>query len=932
MNPQAKNESAETPPEEVPTRRERLREFWTEVLEGSGTGGKVLVGFLIVFFTAGSAWLLIPDRSGPNVSYTERDIGSFSVGVVKSDRDYAIPDLDTTRHKAETARSAVLPVYDHDYGMGSRSARRVEEAFERMRVARAELQKAVRLPAPDRAPAPSEEGSGEPFEARAVDGPAGVDPATLEATYQAHKAEFLQVLQVVVDEDEFAALAEAHFSKAVEEAITSLIRVSMDRLVVSDRELIAAVTGQSILVQRVPERDPRFERTIEAVGAEITDVAAVREQLDEQVAKALPDASKSVRMVIRRLSRRLVGANLVYNADETQHRRSQAVADVKPVLIQVARGERIIGDGERIEARHVLIFEGMRKQAAGAIGTQYFAGAALLALFFSIALFSFARGSVWRFSPTRKDLIFLVVALLTTLVAARGGIFLMSALADRFPHVGTAAFFFAIPVAAAPILVRLVLSGEVTLVFTVVLAVFVGLLADASLAITAYVFVVSVVGADMVRRAKDRTIIVRAGLVQALIGSVVAIGLSLMTDAPHLQTVAVAAASAASTFISVWFAVLGLTWFVEKVFGYTTDFRLLELANVNNRLLKELVVAAPGTYQHSMVIGSLVEPAAETIGANPLLARVGAYYHDIGKGRNPRYFAENQKGENPHDELTASMSTLIIRRHVSDGIKMGREAGLPAQIVDMIPMHHGTRSMAYFWRKAKDEAEKKDEAPPAEVAFRHIGPKPRFREAAILMIADSVEAAARTVTEPNRDRFLGMIQKVINACFADGQFDECDITLKDLHAVARSFAVSLEAIYHSRPEYQQPADKGERPRPEKEKNGAAAKAGDKQKGEKQKGEKQKGEKNGKATENGRSRTPPPQSAASGEPPAKGKGKGKSKGKAETRDEERNGDDGPAIADGERAAAPEAGAAETAPEGDAPEEAEALKRLGSGQGG
>ncbi|MDF1565660.1 MAG: HDIG domain-containing protein [Deltaproteobacteria bacterium] len=936
MNPQIKNESAETP-DEKPSWRERLREGWRHVLEGPGTGGKLLVVFLVAAFTAGSAWLLLPDRSGPNVSYDEADIGTFSVGVVKADRDYTIPDDETTKVKAEAARAAVLPVYDHDHTMGGRAARRVEEAFGRMRAAHQDLE-APEAPAPasrgeadDPQRAAREEGEGSEEEEAEV-----LDPAAVQAAYQEHKAEFLQVLQVVVDEDEFATLAEQRFSKAVEEAIASLVREAMDRLVVADRELIAAVTGQSIVVQRLPERDPRFERKIQVDGTGILDVAAVREKLNGRVEELLPDADHEAQKVVRRLARRLVGANLVYNADETQARRNRAAADVKPVVIQVARGERIIGDGERIEARHVLIFEGMREEAVSDLGPQYFAGAALLSLLFAFALFSFAHGSVWRFQPTRKDLIFLVVSLLGTLLAAKGGIFLMSALADRFPQVGPAAFFFAIPVAATPILVRLVLSGEVTLVFTAVLAVFVGLLADASLAMTIYVFAVSAVGADMVRRAKDRSSIWRAGLVLGLIGSVVAIGLSLMTANPHLQSVAVAAAAAASTFATVPFVVLGLTWFVERFFGYTTDFKLLELANVNNRLLKELVVAAPGTYQHSMVIGSIVEPAAEAIGANPLLARVGAYYHDIGKGRNPRYFAENQKGENPHDELTASMSALIIRRHVSDGIKMGREAGLPSQIVDMIPMHHGTRLMSYFWTRAKEEAEKKDEAPPAEVAFRHIGPKPRFREAAILMIADSVEAAARTVTEPNRDRFLGMIQKVINACFADGQFDECDITLKDLHEVARSFAGSLEAIYHSRPEYQQPAEKGERPKPEKEKNGSTPRAGEK------KVEKAEA-KNGEVK---RSKTPPPGApAVTGEsegaeakaaPQKKGAKEGSRKKSAKDAPgpekapgaEQEPKDDAPAIADDERAAAPEAGAAEAVPEKPDGEAAEALKRLGS----
>ncbi|RMG21201.1 MAG: HDIG domain-containing protein, partial [Deltaproteobacteria bacterium] len=314
-------------------------------------------------------------------------------------------------------------------------------------------------------------------------------------------------------------------------------------------------------------------------------------------------------------------------------------------------------------------------------------------------------------------------------------------------------------------------------------------------------------------RAKDRAGIWRAGLLMGVVDALLVVALRLLEDQSDPGGLLLGAGAGVAAGLLSPVIVVGLSPVVESVLGYTTNDRLLYLSNLNNPLLKELVVAAPGTYHHSMVIGTMVEAAAEAIGANPLLARVAAYYHDIGKGKNPLYFAENQKGENPHDKLAPSMSALVIRRHVTDGIRMAKAAGLPRPIIDAIPMHHGTRLMSYFWHKAKEEAERKGEPPPPEEAYRHIGPKPRFREAALLMIADSVEAASRTLSDPSPDRLRGLVQKVINTCFADGQFDECDITLKDLHAVTRSFVTSLAGIYHSRPEYQQPADKS---------NGAAA--------------------------------------------------------------------------------------------------------------
>ncbi|HEY0094357.1 MAG TPA: HDIG domain-containing protein, partial [Archangium sp.] len=241
---------------------------------------------------------------------------------------------------------------------------------------------------------------------------------------------------------------------------------------------------------------------------------------------------------------------------------------------------------------------------------------------------------------------------------------------------------------------------------------------------------------------------------------------------------------------------------IESVFGYASDLKLLELANLNHPALKELIVQAPGTYHHSIIIGTLVENAAEAIGANPLLARSCAYYHDIGKGRNPLYFGENQKGENKHDSLAPAMSAVIIKRHVTEGLEMARQYRLPKLVADAIPQHHGTRLVGYFFHKAVKEQEGKEGAPPIdESIYRYPGPKPQFREAALVMIADAVEASTRALPEPTTSRLQAQVQKMINLIFSEGQLDECDLTLRDLNLIAQSFLHTLEGIYHARPEY-----------------------------------------------------------------------------------------------------------------------------------
>jgi putative nucleotidyltransferase with HDIG domain len=268
------------------------------------------------------------------------------------------------------------------------------------------------------------------------------------------------------------------------------------------------------------------------------------------------------------------------------------------------------------------------------------------------------------------------------------------------------------------------------------------------------------------------------------------------------ETIWVAAFSFGGTALGVPVVVMALMPLIELGFGYASDIKLLELANLNHPALKELIVQAPGTYHHSIIMGSLVESAAEEIGANPLLARSCAYYHDIGKGRNPLYFGENQKGENRHDQLAPAMSAVIIKRHVTEGLEMARHYRLPKLVADAIPQHHGTRLVGYFFHKALKEQEGKESPQPIdESIYRYPGPKPQFREAALVMIADAVEASSRSLQDQSTPRLQALVQKLINTIFSEGQLDDCDLTLRDLNLIAQSFVRTLEGIYHARPAY-----------------------------------------------------------------------------------------------------------------------------------
>jgi putative nucleotidyltransferase with HDIG domain len=225
---------------------------------------------------------------------------------------------------------------------------------------------------------------------------------------------------------------------------------------------------------------------------------------------------------------------------------------------------------------------------------------------------------------------------------------------------------------------------------------------------------------------------------------------------------------------------------------------------MDHPLLRKLAVDAPGTYHHSIVMGSLVEGAAEAIGANSLLARVSAYYHDIGKSKKPLYFIENMRGDNKHDKLNASMSALIILNHIKEGAELAKKHRLGSEITDIIKEHHGTTLMRFFYEKAKREAENVG-AEPSEIEFRYAGPKPQTKESGLVMLADACEAASKTLPDPSPAVVQGMTQKIINGFFTDGQLDECELTLKDLHLIGKSFNRVFTGIFHHRIDYPEPA-------------------------------------------------------------------------------------------------------------------------------
>ena len=330
-----------------------------------------------------------------------------------------------------------------------------------------------------------------------------------------------------------------------------------------------------------------------------------------------------------------------------------------------------------------------------------------------------------------------------------------------------------------------------------------------------FVFLGGLAGIIAVRRGERLQQFMQAALVMALTNMAVVgvfglLGEQDLTGTLQLWAASLAAAAGSAVAAAGTFAVLG------NVFGITTAFQLLELANPSQPLLRRLLLEAPGTYHHSLMVGNLGERAAEAIGADPLLVRVAATYHDIGKLKDPGAFIENQAGkENLHDELSPEESAALIRAHVTDGIDLAYQYHLPKAVIAFIPQHHGTALMSYFYDKAKqqaiDAAGARPDTPEAVAAaatvdqarFRHSGPRPQTREAAILMLADSVEASVRSLTSHEEPALQAMVDRIILERLEDDQFDECDLTLRDLERIREAFVEQLLGMYHRRIAYPQ---------------------------------------------------------------------------------------------------------------------------------
>lgn len=489
---------------------------------------------------------------------------------------------------------------------------------------------------------------------------------------------------------------------------------------------------------------------------------------------------------VRLFTQALLRPNQRYDAAATERLRAEAQQAVKPVLVTIYKGEVLIRKGEKVTAAHLEKFENLGLvHPRRDYGMTFFLGCLVGLVVVLVMIYLYQRQP-----QVYKDTRLLVLLSLMVSIA------LLVFKVRIFPEFGSLVM---LSTATTGMLVAILIEAHLAFVVITFMALLMGIAAESDWRVTAEAWLSGLVAIQSVTRVVHRAHLIRAGFLVSAANVVILLILDAMSHAVPAELLRHVLWGGVNGLLSFVFTISSIP-LLERLFGVTTSFRLLELASPSEPLLQRLLTEAPGTYHASLIIGNLAEAAAEAIGANPLLARAAAYYHDIGKMNRPYCFVENQFGtENVHERLKPMISALVIKSHVKEGAAMAREQGLPQAIIDVIEQHHGTQMISFFYQQAVEQHGEGAEISAAQ--FRYDGPRPRSREAGIIMLADAVEATVRSMQKVTPQKITEAIDRLIRDRLEDGQLDECDLTMRDLRVIAETFATLLKGIFHSRIEY-----------------------------------------------------------------------------------------------------------------------------------
>ena len=751
--------------------RLRTREVWDRALEMPF----LWLGLFLVIGT----WCLVP---GAFLFSRRAEPGSIADRDYIASRDLLLNDDVATRAKQQEARDAVLPIYDLDTGVLGEKDNQVAQLFNRGRrlVSRVVVKR----------------------EGREIQ---GAEDASLEAAVRDLTASPVPPEGFKLTPEQAGLLARKGFSPDLEDRVRGALAQALRRGVVTNKDLLLENRMRGVTLR---DLSTGIERVHFDLFENLGYPGEAREFFESEVRDWGGFNSEDRRLLVDLLLENLP-ANLLMNRSETLQRQAAAAAGVGQVFNQIRKGQVIVRKGDVIDAAHARIIAQMRGERQ--LRRQ------LPPLAATFALLSLVAAVIWlgergeRVADHSRGRLFSesLLLLLLSLLGAKFCFLVANALSGAFeatPLTSARSWAYALPFAAAALLAALLLGRNAALLLSVIFSVLASrLVVDGDgLWVVFYSLAGSLAALYALESAqlRHRLVMARVGLMVGAVSLLMVLVLTAFGPAERgaMQVgfdLICAMAGGLLVTAAASFALPILEWML----GLTTDIKLVELSNTNLPLLRRLAFEAPGTFQHSLMVANLAKEGCEAIGADPVLAYAAGLYHDVGKVLRPDYFIENQRpGNNRHDKLLPSMSALILINHVKDGVELAREHNLPQVIKDAIQQHHGTRLIKYFYNRALEQRDP-DSGDVTEEKYRYPGPQPQNKVMGVLMLADAIEAASRTLVEPTTVKIRGMIRTILEDCLQDGQLDSTDLTLADLRVVSESFLRVLANIFHQRIDY-----------------------------------------------------------------------------------------------------------------------------------
>lgn len=516
-------------------------------------------------------------------------------------------------------------------------------------------------------------------------------------------------------------------------------------------------------------------------GLKVEDLQRQKNEIREFVLN-ISDFSVPKREFAISLINTAIRPNQFLDLELTQQKKQEAMESIPKVMVK--KGDLIIEQGEVITLdKYKLLGELSILEEENKIDFMLYLGILLIGIAFELLIIAYIYVFNKDLLLKTDKLLMISIIFITTLI-----------ISEAIANIS----IYLIPVGASAMLLSILIEPRLGLLINICLTILISILTGNDIIFIVMAIVGGTVGVFSVLHTHQRSSLLLSGLVVGIVNVAIIIGIWFIYSNEYAKVISLTIYGFINGVLCA-ILTIGTLPLWENLFGIVTPLKLLELANPNHPLLKKLLLETPGTYHHSIIVGNLSESATDAVGGNPLLARVGAFYHDIGKTKRPYFFKENQlTSENPHDKINPSLSSLIITGHIRDGVELAKKHKLPVEIIDFIEQHHGNTLVAYFYHKAKndDSIDCVDEH-----TFRYHGPKPRTKETAIVMLADSAEAAVRSISSPTKEKIEKLVSKIIQEKLEDGQLDECDLTLKELELIKQTFIKIILGIFHERIEY-----------------------------------------------------------------------------------------------------------------------------------